>query len=58
MTNWFQCASDLVHEQVALYEATDGREGATLDGRPLVILTTVGAKTGNRGKNPMRDGSG
>ena len=40
-------------EQVALYEATDGREGATLEGRPVVILTTVGAKTGQLRKNPV-----
>jgi deazaflavin-dependent oxidoreductase (nitroreductase family) len=45
--------SDPVREQVALYEATDGREGATLEGRPVVILTTTGAKTGNVRKNPV-----
>jgi hypothetical protein len=43
--------SDRVREQVALYEATDGREGGTLEGRPVVILTTTGAKTGNIRKN-------
>lgn len=42
-----------VREQVALYEATDGREGATLEGKPVVILTTVGAKTGSIRKNPL-----
>ena len=45
--------SDRVREQVSLYEATDGREGGTLEGRPVVILTTVGAKTGNTRKNPV-----
>jgi hypothetical protein len=40
-----------VHKQVVLYEATDGREGGTLEDRRLVILTTVGSKTGNRRKN-------
>jgi len=45
--------SDRVREQVALYEATDGREGNTLEGRPVVILTTIGAKTGNIRKNPV-----
>jgi F420H(2)-dependent quinone reductase len=45
--------SDRVREQVSLYEATDGREGGTLEGRPVVILTTVGAKTGNIRKNPV-----
>lgn len=40
-------------EQVALYEATDGREGGTLEGRPVVILTTVGAKSGELRKTPV-----
>jgi deazaflavin-dependent oxidoreductase (nitroreductase family) len=53
MINAYQPTSDLVHEQVALYEATDGREGGTLEGRPVVILTTIGAKTGNFRKNPV-----
>jgi deazaflavin-dependent oxidoreductase (nitroreductase family) len=45
--------SERVREQVALYEASDGREGNTLEGRPVVILTTTGAKTGNVRKNPV-----
>ncbi|MUL76734.1 nitroreductase family deazaflavin-dependent oxidoreductase [Mycolicibacterium sp. CBMA 226] len=45
--------SEGVSQQVALYEATDGREGGTLEGRPVVILTTTGAKTGNVRKNPV-----
>jgi deazaflavin-dependent oxidoreductase (nitroreductase family) len=45
--------SDRVREQVALYEATDGRDGGTLEGRPVVILITTGAKTGNIRKNPV-----
>ncbi len=53
MANAYQPTSDLVHEQVALYEATDGREGGTLEGRPVVILTTIGTKTGNIRKNPV-----
>jgi deazaflavin-dependent oxidoreductase (nitroreductase family) len=53
MANAFQPTSDLVHQQVACYEATDGREGGTLEGRPAVILTTIGAKTGNIRKNPV-----
>lgn len=44
---------DQVREQVALYEASDGREGGTLEGRPVVILTTTGAKTVNIRKNPV-----
>jgi deazaflavin-dependent oxidoreductase (nitroreductase family) len=45
--------SDRVREQVSLYEATDGAQGGTLEGRPVVILTTTGAKTGNVRKNPV-----
>jgi F420H(2)-dependent quinone reductase len=45
--------SDRVREQVAQYEATDGREGGTLEGKPVVILTTIGAKTGAVRKNPV-----
>jgi deazaflavin-dependent oxidoreductase (nitroreductase family) len=42
-----------VREQVALYEATEGREGGTLEDKPVVILTTVGAMTGNIRKTPV-----
>jgi F420H(2)-dependent quinone reductase len=37
---------DFVADQVAQYEATGGREGYTLEGKPCVILTTTGRKTG------------
>jgi F420H(2)-dependent quinone reductase len=42
-----------IREQVALYEATDGAEGNTLEGRPVVILTSIGAKSGKVRKNPI-----
>jgi deazaflavin-dependent oxidoreductase (nitroreductase family) len=42
-----------VREQVERYEATDGAEGGTMKGRPVVILTTVGAKTGAVRKTPL-----
>jgi deazaflavin-dependent oxidoreductase (nitroreductase family) len=45
--------SERVRDQVARYEATDGREGGTLEGRPVVILTTTGAKTGKIRKTPL-----
>jgi deazaflavin-dependent oxidoreductase (nitroreductase family) len=35
-----------VADQVRLYETTGGREGDLLDGKPCVILTTKGRKTG------------
>ncbi|MFI6366250.1 nitroreductase family deazaflavin-dependent oxidoreductase [Nocardia sp. NPDC050630] len=44
---------DRAREQAARYEATSGREGGTLDGRPVVILTTTGARTGHIRKNPI-----
>ena len=50
-----------VQDQVALYEASDGREGGTLEGRPVVILTTIGATSGHIRKTPImrieRDGT-
>jgi deazaflavin-dependent oxidoreductase (nitroreductase family) len=42
-----------VADQVALYEATDGREGDTLEGKPVVILTTKGRKSGGLRKSPL-----
>jgi deazaflavin-dependent oxidoreductase (nitroreductase family) len=45
--------SERVREQVARYEATGGREGGTLEGKPVVILTTTGAKTGKIRKTPL-----
>jgi deazaflavin-dependent oxidoreductase (nitroreductase family) len=42
-----------VRTQVADYERTDGVEGGTLEGEPVVILTSVGAKSGKVRKNPV-----
>jgi len=42
-----------VRKQVADYEASGGVEGATLEGRPVVILTSVGARPGKVRKNPV-----
>lgn len=42
-----------VAEQVSLYEATDGVEGADFMGGPCIILTTVGARTGSLRKTPL-----
>lgn len=44
---------DYVRETVDLYESTDGAEGNTLNGRPIIILTTTGAKTGKIRKTPL-----
>ncbi|HEY2044084.1 MAG TPA: nitroreductase family deazaflavin-dependent oxidoreductase [Jatrophihabitans sp.] len=42
-----------IRDQVARYEATGGTEGNTLEDRPVVILTTIGAKSGKVRKNPI-----
>jgi deazaflavin-dependent oxidoreductase (nitroreductase family) len=42
-----------IRNQVALYESTGGTEGNTLEGRPVAILTTIGAKSRNVRKNPV-----
>jgi F420H(2)-dependent quinone reductase len=40
-------------KNVELYEATDGGEGGELRGRPVIVLTSVGAKTGNLRKTAL-----
>jgi F420H(2)-dependent quinone reductase len=45
--------SERVRVQVADYEASGGVGGATLEGRPVVILTSVGATSGKVRKNPV-----
>ncbi len=42
-----------IRDQVALYEATNGVEGGTLEDRPVIILTSIGAKSGKVRKNPV-----
>jgi deazaflavin-dependent oxidoreductase (nitroreductase family) len=39
--------------QVELYERSNGAEGTTMRGKPVVILTTVGAKSGKLRKIPL-----
>jgi F420H(2)-dependent quinone reductase len=45
--------SEFVAQQVAQYEATGGKEGAVLQGKPTVILTTTGRKSGKLRKTPL-----
>jgi deazaflavin-dependent oxidoreductase (nitroreductase family) len=40
-------------EQVELYESSGGTEGTTMRGRPVVILTTLGARSGKVRKIPL-----
>jgi F420H(2)-dependent quinone reductase len=44
---------DPIAEQVRRYEASGGTEGDTLDGQPVVILTTKGRRTGKLRKTPL-----
>ncbi|MBD8061058.1 nitroreductase family deazaflavin-dependent oxidoreductase [Oceanitalea stevensii] len=45
--------SDRARKQAELYEKSNGQEGNTLGGRPVVILTSVGAKSGKLRKTPL-----
>ena len=51
-----------VRDQVAAYEESNGEQATTLrdSGDPIVVITSVGAKSGNLRKNPVmrveRDG--
>jgi deazaflavin-dependent oxidoreductase (nitroreductase family) len=42
-----------VADQVALYEATGGAEGGTLQDKPVVILSTRGRRSGKVRKTPL-----
>jgi deazaflavin-dependent oxidoreductase (nitroreductase family) len=42
-----------VRDQVAAYESSGGTEQTTLRGVPVVVVTSVGAKSGRLRKNPV-----
>ena len=42
-----------VRDQVELYESSGGTEGTTLQDLPVIILTTLGAKSGKIRKSPL-----
>lgn len=44
---------DRAADQVRQYEESGGAEGNALDGKPVVILTTKGRKTGKLRKTPL-----
>ena len=56
-------ATEWVRNNVEEYEATNGEKGGTLPGTPypIVVITSVGSKSGNLRKNPVmrveRDGA-
>ena len=45
--------SDFARNQVEAFEASGGAEANTLNGVPIIVLTTVGAKTGQLRKTPL-----
>ena len=45
--------SDWARKQAELYEATGGVEGGELRGMPVIVLTTVGAKSGTLRKTAL-----
>jgi deazaflavin-dependent oxidoreductase (nitroreductase family) len=46
-------ASAWSRKQTELYEATNGEKGGDLRGRPVIVLTSVGAKTGKLRKTAL-----
>jgi deazaflavin-dependent oxidoreductase (nitroreductase family) len=46
-------ASEWARDQAALFERTNGAEGNTLRGRPIILVTSVGARTGKLRKTPL-----
>jgi F420H(2)-dependent quinone reductase len=44
---------EMARDQADLYERSDGSEGNEMGGTPVVVLTSVGAKTGKLRKSPL-----
>ncbi|TAL43425.1 MAG: nitroreductase family deazaflavin-dependent oxidoreductase [Salinibacterium sp.] len=45
--------SERTRQQVELFEASHGTEGAEMMGHPIIVLTSVGAKTGKLRKTAL-----
>ena len=45
--------SEWARKQAERYEATNGEKGGELQGRPVIVLTSVGARTGKIRKTPL-----
>jgi F420H(2)-dependent quinone reductase len=45
--------NDRTRAQVERYEATNGAEGGTLNGKPVIVLAYRGAKSGKLRKTPL-----
>jgi deazaflavin-dependent oxidoreductase (nitroreductase family) len=51
--------NDWNHQTIEAFRANEGKVGGMWEGRPLLLLTTTGAKSGQRRTNPvmyLRDG--
>jgi F420H(2)-dependent quinone reductase len=46
-------ASDFARDQVERYERSGGTEGTDNQGKPVIVLTSVGAKSGKLRKAPL-----
>src|SRR5258708_21078557 len=46
-------AASWARDQVDLYERSGGTEGTEINGRPVIILSSIGAKTGKLRKTPL-----
>ncbi len=46
-------AADWAREQAELFEGSGGTEGTTLRGHPIIVLTSVGARSGKLRKTPL-----
>ena len=44
---------DFARDQVDLYERSGGTEGSDNQGKPVIVLTSVGAKSGKLRKTPL-----
>lgn len=45
--------SEWARKQAELFEATNGQEANTLRGKPIIVMTSVGAKSGKLRKNAL-----
>jgi deazaflavin-dependent oxidoreductase (nitroreductase family) len=51
--NYSPSPNEAVRAQVRDYEETDGQRGGEIGGAPVVILTTIGRRTGMARKTPL-----
>ena len=61
MNEYIPSPTKWVADQVELYEKSEGREGITLRGLPVIIVTNIGKVTGALRKTPLMrvaDGNG